>query len=144
MGLFAKLKFWKKEAPLDIDTGLDTSFAPAPSPNAGLPTPGSGFGTPRYGDPVLDNTAFGQQGGFDQPSFSQKPSFGYDQPKIISETSPGFSQNVQRDTYDKNLEIVSMKLDNIKAALENLNQRLINIERMAMDSMRQEPRRPNW
>jgi hypothetical protein len=148
MGVLGKLMFWKKEPRLDIDTGIDTSFPPVPSPGFGQPS----FGAPRLGDPGLDNQSFGspsygqsQPGlGLDTPPFPSQP--GYDQPKILSETSPGFSPNVQRDTYDKNLEIVSMKLDNIKAAIENMNQRLINIERIAMDSMRedQQRRRPNW
>jgi hypothetical protein len=51
---------------------------------------------------------------------------------------------MQSDSHEKSLEILSMKLDNIKAALENMNQRIINIERMAIDSTRQEPRRRQW
>jgi hypothetical protein len=148
MGLFNKLMFWKKEPSLDFSAGIDTSFAPAPSPNTGLPNTGAGFGAPRFGDPTLDNSGFGapqQDFGMPQSGFGQRP--GYDQPKIISETSPGFAApHLQRDTYDKNLEIVSMKLDNIKAALENMNQRLMNIERMATDGMREEQqrRRTSW
>jgi hypothetical protein len=148
MGLLNKLMFWKKEPSLDFNSGIDTSFAPAPSPT-GLPSANSGFASPRFGEPTLDNSTFGAPQadfGMSQPAFVPRPNYGMEQPKILSETSPGFSPGIQRDTYDKNLEIVSMKLDNLKAALENINQRLVNIERIAMDSMRedQQRRRGTW
>jgi hypothetical protein len=141
MSFFGKLAFWKRDPPIDLNAGLDTNFDPAPSPYGapgGFGSPQGDFGSPHFDTPQQD--AFGTP----QPYGRQ----GFEQPRIISETPNPYAQgnpSIQRDTYDKNLEIVSMKLDNLKVALENINQRLMNIERIAMDSQ-QEPqrRKPNW
>ncbi len=151
MGVLDKLMFWKKEPRLDIDPSLDMSQPPI-GQNLGIDTT-SGFSPQQQRDPFLDNSSSFQpsQPSFQQPSQQsfQQQGFGMqqhsEQPRIISESSPGFSnQNIQHDSYEKSLEIVSMKLDNLKVALENINQRLINIERMAIDSQRQEKQRPHW
>jgi len=156
MGVLDKVMFWKKEPKLDIDTNLDFNSASAgpnlgmpSSPNLGLPPTGPSMGIDsnpgltqqQMHDPFLDGGA--------QPSFQTpqtQPAFGApEQPKIISESTQGFpQQNLHQESYDKSLEIVSMKLDNLKVVLENMNQRLMNIERIATDSQRQEPKRPNW
>ena len=48
--------------------------------------------------------------------------------------SPSFPQHPQQQfpvTYSKDLEIISAKLDSIKASIEAINQRLTNLERIA-------------
>lgn len=154
MGIIDKLMFWKKEPKLDFDTGLDMNTQ-VTGPDPGL-SQGNAYNFQQTGDPYVD----GQQGSAPQyqqnPPFPQSPyqqpdnSFqphqqGYmggemHEPKVVERPQ----QNLQGDSYDKNLEIVSMKLDNLKVALENINQRLINIERMAMEGSRQDRRRGNW
>jgi len=44
--------------------------------------------------------------------------------------------------HNAEMEIVSSKLESIKAMLESINQRLTNLERIA--SGEYEPRRRNW
>ncbi len=128
MGFVDKLKFWRHEPKLDQDLGIDFSN-PVPEQNAGQ--------TQEPGEPQAQPNIFQSP----YPQEPQRPEYG----------TPRFAEmrqepaSIQRDSYDKNLEIVSMKLDNIKVVLENMNQRLVNIERIAVESQRQEPpRRPNW
>ena len=140
MGFMDKVMFWKKEPKLDIDTNLDMGLSPPVGNNLGIDT-NPGLSSQQMSDPFLDHSY--QQ----RPQQFQQQQFGYpqEQPRIISETPVGMpQQSLQRDSYDKNLEIVSMKLDNLRSALENINQRLINIERLAMDSQRQDRQRPSW
>jgi len=146
MGMIDKLMFWKKEPKLDLDTHLDMGPDPAPAPNFGMPQE-QGY------DQNLGMPSSGIDSGFQPQNYHQPynpvsgpsaPSSGaFDQPRVVHDPiqSP---QAMQSDSHEKNLEIISMKLDNIKAAIENMNQRLINIERLAVDSTRQQPRRPNW
>jgi len=165
MGIVDKLKFWNKEPSLDLDPSLDLSPTPSMDMNTGTPqTDNLGLPTTPTHDPMLespmnDSASFGQPS--PQPSFGQpnsQPAFGQqntpaqpfgqqpmgmnDQPRII-EPAPS-PQNLQNDSYQKNLEIISMKLDNLKVAIENINQRLTNIERMATDSQNHQKQRPNW
>lgn len=135
MGVIDKLKFWKHEPHLDLDSGVDLGTESFSQPNLGLGQPTQQ--NPGMVDPMAQYPTHQPGFGSSAPSFAN-PSF--EQPRII-EQQP---QNLKQDSYDKNLEIVSMKLDNLKVAIENMNQRLINIERIATDSLKQEQKRPRW
>lgn len=123
MAFFDKLAFWKrkddlgdlgKDLGLDKDFGLDTG----PSPDLGM-----GLETPPQQQPFQKYPSF-QQNNF-QPSLQQQPSF---QPQ------PSFQQpSIQGDSYinSKNLEVISSKLDALRASLESISQRLANIEAIA-------------
>ena len=49
---------------------------------------------------------------------------------------PGFAQPLQEatTTLEKDIQLLSAKLDSLKAILDNINQRLANIERIAHES----------
>ncbi len=153
MSFLDKVMFWKKEPTMDLDTSVDFSapgsYDPGMGPNTALQDPmlDSGFGSqqpyqqPGMGHDPMRGGGFGSQQSFGQPQMAPAQ----DQFRIISEGRPDMGpQSLRNDSYEKSLEIVSMKLDNLKVALENINQRLMNIERLAMDSQNQERRRPGW
>jgi len=134
MSLLDKVMFWKKEPPLDLDTSIDLS--PDPTPTPGMQP----IGGPPLGDPFLDNQqpmSNPSMSGLGQPMASPpmaQPSMS--QPRIIE--SP---QAIQSDSHEKSLEVISIKLDNLKVALESINQRLINIEKLASDHQQDKTRR---
>ena len=123
MAFFDKLAFWKKRddlGDLGKDLGLDKDFGldTGPSPDLGM-----GLETPQQQQPFQKYPSF-QQNSF-QPGLQQQPSF---QPQ------PSFQQpSLQGDSYinSKNLEVISSKLDALRASLESISQRLANIEAIA-------------
>ena len=115
MGFFSKIAFWKKKDELgdlskdlgiDKDLGLDMGAGPSPDLGMGI-------------EPASQS----QQPWQKYPSFQQQQSF---QPVIAQ---PSY----QNDSYiaSKNLEVISSKLDALRASLESINQRLANIEAIA-------------
>ena len=116
MDIFGKLAFWKKKDNFDDigkDLGMDKDFGmdmgQGPSPDLGMD-----LGQ----QPMQKYPSFHQQQGFpSQPSFQQQPSF----------------QPSSNDNYiaSKNLEVISSKLDALRASVESINQRLANIEAIA-------------
>ena len=116
MGFFSKIAFWKKKDDLgdlgkdfglDKDLGLDIGQGPSPDLGMGIePAPM-------------------QQPYQKYPSFQQQPSF---QPQTVFQ-QPSYTS----DNYiaSKNLEVISSKLDALRASLESINQRLANIEAIA-------------
>jgi hypothetical protein len=123
MAFFDKLAFWKKKddlGDLGRDLGLDKDFGmdTGPSPDLGM-----GLETPPQQQPFQKYPSF-QQNNF-QAGLQQQPSF---QPQ------PPFQQpSLQGDSYinSKNLEVISSKLDALRASLESISQRLANIEAIA-------------
>ena len=125
MGLLGKLMFWKRKdefeniglgdkgAPLGMDLGLGSDFGAGADTGADL---SQGYGMqPSPGTPRM------RQPSFQQPQF--QPSF----------PSPNFNQQMQGQDYvtSKNLEVISSKLDALRAALDSINQRLANLEAIA-------------
>lgn len=116
MGVVDKLMFWKKKDDLALDNlggmpgGMaDLGQVPSEDPygtDGGMP--GQPMG--QYAPQQYSRQPIPQQQ-FQQPSFS-----GY----------PSQQQNGGRD-----LEVVSAKLDALKAYLDSINQRLANLERIA-------------
>ncbi len=102
MAIWEKLKFWKKD-----------ELPVLPDIGAATPLPeeekfGRGFEMP-------DHPAFGpQQQGYGQFPSSQQ------------------MQYPQQQVRDKDLEIISAKLDAIKANVESISQRMERLERLAM------------
>ena len=124
MGFFDKLTFWKKkddlddlgkDLGLDKELGLDIGAGPSPDLGMGLDT-----------GPQAAQQPFQKYPSFQQPSLQQQsfqPSF---QPQ------PAFQQpSYQGDIASKNLEVISSKLDALRATMESINQRLANIEAIA-------------
>jgi len=122
MSFFSKLAFWKKKDELedlgkdlgiDKDLGLDIG---GPSPDLGM-----GVDTNQVQQPYQRYPSFQPQQGF-QPAPSFQPQPAYQQ--------PSYSSN---DNFiaSKNLEVISSKLDALRASIESINQRLANIEAIA-------------
>jgi hypothetical protein len=156
LGFFDKLMFWKKEEPsfdlgspglggpgqgtntLGMDMGFSRQELGMPPMSAGLPDVnnfrGAGdfqsqqdmnrsitqqLGPDYMNEPMNETFSYGQRGGHDPRQFSQAP------------VSPA-----------QNIEVVSAKLDAIKATLDAVNQRLANLERVAYGE--QEKKRYSW
>lgn len=125
MGFMDALMFWKKkDAPLDMpnfgslpndkfDTGLD---------NLGLDKPG------------LDMPSFQQPPNYAMPPTPSTPS-GYTlepaSPRQGNQGNYGYRPDQQEIIMNKNMEIISSKLDALQASLEMMNQRIAHIERIA-------------
>lgn len=122
MGIFGKLAFWKKKDDLGLDKdfgkdlGIDKDFGmdmgQGPSPDLGMD----------LGQQPMQKYPSFQQSSF-QPNFPSQPSF---QPQQSFQPS-------SNDSYiaSKNLEVISSKLDALKASLDNVSQRLASIEAIA-------------
>ncbi len=151
MGFLKKLAFWKKDdltlndfhnsnLGINDSLGLDSSRA---SNSLGLGLNSQSTNTQNFGSEFQamqgSDNSFGQ---FDNSynGFAQNPLKGIDMSKAkIIEKPDTTSQTHDLDyMHEKNMEIISSKLDAIKSALEAINQRLINIERLA-NTERQKP-----
>ncbi len=115
MGFFGKLAFWKKKDDLDdlgkdlgIDKELGLDMGQGPSPDLGMGL------EPQTQQPYQKYPSFQQNQNF-QPAFQQQPSYN---------SSDGYINS-------KNLEVISSKLDALRASLESVNQRLATIEAIA-------------
>ena len=134
MGILDKIMFWKKDDEFkDVGLGDKDNLAFGDNFGAGLQTPNT------------LGSQFGSQQGFGQGSYGQEPNQGYNrypqspafsnpQPSMPS-FGPQFPQpryeNPRDDINSKNLEIISSKLDALRASIESLNQRLANLEAIA-------------
>ena len=142
-----------KDMPLGGDFSPNSQgFGDAWNAGQGLDSPPQ-FGQPPYGQQSFgqpQSTSFGQSS---SPSFGQQPAsaqFGQQksQPSFQQQSfqSPSFSQpSYSSASYapasppphdadylnSKNLEVISSKLDALRAAMESMNARLANIERIA-------------
>ena len=123
MGILGKVMFWKKKDDFS-DLGLDEK---RPFGNDNL----------AFGNDFGMGTGLGQPGmGQSSQGFSQQPSpgMGFSQPAYPQPSYPGYQPSryePQQDMASKNLEIISSKLDALRASIESLNQRLANLEVIA-------------
>jgi len=131
MGILDKVMFWKKKDEFadvglgkdnlafgdDFGQGLGAGQNIASSTGLGPDIGGRGLGS--YGQQYQQPQGFSPQ----PPGFSQSPSFPMSYPQ------PSF--NPQQEVESKNFEIISSKLDALRASIESLNQRLANLEAIA-------------
>ena len=120
MGFFSKLAFWKKKDEFEsIGLGEKAKgLGDLSTPDLGLGPTNSfegGYGAPTQ--PTQPAPMTQQQPSYPQPSL--QPQFQHSQ------------QQPQGFTAEKDLEIISSKLDALRAALESINQRLANLEAIA-------------
>ncbi|MBN2454515.1 hypothetical protein JXB11_03135 [Candidatus Woesearchaeota archaeon] len=129
MGMFGKLMFWKKSDDLGLkgdDLGLgDLGKMPGDDP---LQQNADQYGLPQQQGMPHD---------FSQPQ-QPFPQQSMQQPYFQSSTPSMDSMQSQRSyRANSDMELVSAKLDAIRAALDSINQRLANLERIAEgDSVR--------
>ncbi len=146
MGFLDKLMFWKGSENLITpnNAGLDIQMPDLNSP-AGLPNSDQALGLPNMnpGLPPHENSfneslntpnmnlnqsqgqnhQFGSQSGF--PSSQQN----YSQQQF----TPISSQQDQSSELQKDIQIISLKLDAIKSELDAMNQRIVTIEKIAQN-----------
>ena len=117
MSFFSKLTFWKHEEEKQPELpGFGGSEASTDLTGLGKDSTGLGeFKTPSTTQP------FGQEQSVHQ---NIAPPPGTPPPQ-------SFQAPQQEDIASKNMEIISSKLDFLKASLENINQRLTNLENIA-------------
>jgi len=123
MGIFDKLAFWRKEDDFDFDNlaAKEMGQPPAMGDNLGLDQQ----------PPGLE-----ERSPFDQPMPGTQPL-----PTHLEEpTAPGFQQPPPRAGIsatpqpiggNRDLELISSKLDTVKAILTSMDQRIANLERAA-------------
>lgn len=116
MSFFSKLAFWKK------DDGFENMGLGDKGMGADLAAPDFGLGPAPYVDTGLE----GSYGLPTQPQ--QQPSFQRPQP-----SQPQFQQTSPQQSFtaEKDMEIISSKLDALRAILDSINQRLANLETIA-------------
>ena len=124
MAFFDKLAFWKrkddfgdlgKDLGMDKDMGMGMDAGPSPDLGMGLEA-SQPQQQPFQKYPSVQQSSF-------QPSFQPQPAY----------QVPPSQQSYQSDSYinSKNLEVISSKLDALRATMESINQRLANIEAIA-------------
>ncbi len=125
MSLLNKVKFWKKDEATFGDINLD-------APIGGL-----------QADRTTGLVGTGELGGFavDQGYPGQampQEDFGLPPPGLSHRPIPPPSRQapLQADMLQKDIEIISSKLDALRATLEAINQRLSNIEREVFERRR--------
>ena len=120
MTLFDKLKFWEKKEEFPsferYPTGIPDSIPPWEAATPGTPEPLS-EGIP----------------GFDSPTAPPRP---MPSPQAFPSVQPIERQMSQEQPKD--LEIISLKLDAVKNALESINMRLERLENMIAGKSEQE------
>lgn len=139
MSLMEKAMFWKKDdfSDLKLDDsslGADLGLPPdttgqASSLTPAMSEPGHDLSTPSMpGTPHMETHS--------QPSLSQP---GFSQPSIQQPSYPdhGNGHDAAMSSHEaylinKNIEIISSKLDAIRASMDSMNMRINNIERVAL------------
>ncbi len=116
MSIFGKLKFWKKGDGLSLGDELAMPKSAFPQDELGLQSPG----LPQMPQMPLSEPRM--------ESFN-------DSPRAYPQQQPYYSPN-------RDIDLVVAKLDALKATLENINQRLANLERVAYGE--EETRRRGW
>ncbi len=119
MSIFGKLMFWKRDE-LSLGDELAMPKGAFPQDELGLQSPG----LPQMPQMPLSEPRM--------ESFRETPR-AYPQP---------YSQQPQYYGANRDLDLVVAKLDALRATLENINQRLANLERVAYGE--EETRRRGW
>lgn len=130
MSIFSKLAFWKKGESSNDDFGLGND----PTMNFGDSMQNSQFNqgfqnqpkVPKAFEEDVDPTGGSYSANFSPKNYGEtkRPADDFFQPqKPYSAAQPDSSYHAAKD-----FEIVSSKLDALRAAIESINQRLINVE----------------
>ena len=127
MSFLDKVMFWKKKDDFssvglgDSAKGMGTEFNTGEMggmPSGGMPSDfGGNYGLPPEHQPAMQDPL--QSANINVPQYAQ--------PQVQQQ---GYN-DYRHDTISKDLEIISTKLDALRAAIESINQRLSNIESMA-------------
>ena len=140
MGIFDKLAFWKHEEvsppkPFGLETGFKDVTGIETQPGFSQDSAGLGdIGKRDFGTPL--GSGFG---GFQQSNLQGE----LEQESAVSQPSSFGRLNQARqpdlNTLAKNVEIISSKVDTIRAILDNLTQKIEKIERIAEGEQQEKP-----
>ncbi len=111
MSIFGKLKFWKRDDDLSLGNELAMPKSAFPQDELGLQSPG------------LPQAP--------QMPLSEPRMESFQEPQRSSYSHPYAQQQQQYYGSNRDLDLVVAKLDALRATLENINQRLANLERVA-------------
>ncbi|MBT3836638.1 hypothetical protein HOD05_00260 [Candidatus Woesearchaeota archaeon] len=130
MGALNKLMFWKKDDDFDFDSALNKEMTPSdipPMDNLGLDSQPTGLEEKSPFDHPAQPTA--------TRPFQQQAASPYAAPQQPQQAFPSPGQPLQRPGFQQpppqNNDLISSKLDTIKAQLSSIEQRLVNLERAA-------------
>lgn len=140
------LKFWQRKDKDDLSK--DLSDFPAGGPSLGAQDPFSGLDPASQSFSHESSSGFGNSGFGNMPrmdsmepahSQMQPSSFGSSAPQIVSS---GVNDN---DSFRiiKELEVISSKMDALKAGIDSLSQRVANLERIAQGEV-DEYKKRHW
>jgi hypothetical protein len=121
-----------------MDIPVDTSLPPGPNLDSGLSNQQQGYGQEDFVSrfstpPTIDQEETGRNAYPQGSGFNPMSSQNYPQ------------QNLQQpSTLQKDIELVSLKLDNVSSILKNMENRLARIEKIAEDSHKEEPKKKGW
>ena len=122
MSLFSKLAFWKKDDDLNFDNLADKEL---------------NQGTAEGGMPVHDNLGLEEKSPFGDPPTELNQANEPFSPQRSAEVPP--QQPTQQLTSgNRDLELISSKLDTIKAILGSLDQRIANLEKLSVGENKKE------
>lgn len=143
MGVFDKLAFWKKKDDFaDLKSkdpfGPDMGQPPGPDSGFGGPDPfASPPGMPQHHDPGMGDPNSPLMNP-PSPQFPPEAPPGYQPPGGMSPPPPSADSDY---INSKNLEVISSKIDAIRATLDSINARLSHIEHLAGAEDEQRKRR---
>jgi hypothetical protein len=105
MGILKKLMFWRRDDEMDFDKFADKELS-------------------------TDHLGINQPAGMEEKSpFAREPS--QPLPPHLQEAPAGVQQSTAPRTQNRDLELISSKLDTLKAILTSMDQRISNLERVA-------------
>lgn len=142
MSFLGKLRFWKKDDDLGIGDAGNIPGIEALPPDGGMQGNMTGnlpeadhLGLDRSTDKLVDTTGFEPISSVENPASLQQRGGSYEEVKQ-GNSVPG---------SHKELDLISSKLDTIKAELDSMNQRLQKIEKYAEQGQgNKEEKRPVW
>ena len=140
ISIFDRFPFGKKKGSEDNDSFINNNLG-LNSENLGYDR--TGMPESSMSDIQQDNSGIGsEKSGFDRSGLPTHESFGSQDTSALDQTGfdankpssiESFKQTHQSTTSDKELELISAKLDTIKLILDDLNRRIANLEKIAKE-----------
>ncbi len=144
ISIFDRLPFGKKKGSEDNYSSAEDNLGLS-NDRAGMPESdmfNSGEGMPNFQPDNNSLETGSEKSGFDRSGLPTHQSFGSQDTSALDQTGfdankpssiESFKQTRQLTTSDKELELISAKLDTIKLILDDLNRRIANLEKIAKE-----------
>jgi len=139
ISIFDRFPFGKKKVSENNDSFINDNLG-LNSENMGYDR--TGMPESNMSDIQQDNLGIASEKGFDRTGMPTHESFGSQDTSALDQTGfdankpssiESFKQTRQSTTADKELELISAKLDTIKLILDNLDRRIANLEKIAKE-----------